>query len=126
MVLGPSGSGRLGEVPGAEAVAVLGQGVVAAGLLVLLNLVDGVFTHVFLKAGVARELNPLMRLAYDGSPSLFFGCKVLAVGTAAWILQRHAPRVALARGALAGGIALYVTVCALHLWLLVRWVGGGA
>jgi hypothetical protein len=107
-------------------VAVLGQGVMAAGLLVLLNLVDGVFTHVFLKAGVARELNPLMRLAYDGSPSLFFASKVLAVGTAAWILQRHAPQVALARRALAGGIALYGTVCALHLWLLVRWVGGGA
>jgi hypothetical protein len=107
-------------------VGVLGQGVMAAGMLVLLNLVDGVFTHVFLQAGVARELNPLMRLAYDGSPSLFFGCKVLAVGTAAWILQRHAPRVTLARRALAGGIALYGTVCALHLWLLVRWVGGGA
>jgi hypothetical protein len=106
--------------------AVLGQGVMAAGLLVLLNLVDGVFTHVFLKAGVARELNPLMRLAYDGSPSLFFACKVLAVGTAAWILQQHAARVALARRALAGGIALYGTICMLHLWLLVRWVGGGA
>ena len=104
----------------------LDQGVMAAGLLVLLNLVDGVFTHVFLQAGVARELNPLMRLAYDGSPSLFFGCKVLAVGTAAWILQRNAARVALARRALAGGIALYGAVCALHLWLLVRWVGGGA
>ena len=52
--------------------------------------------------------------------------KVLAVGTAAWILQRHAARVAVARGALAGGVALYGGVCLLHLWLLVRWVGGGA
>ena len=95
-------------------------------MLVLLNLMDGVCTHVFLKAGVARELNPLMRLAYDGGPGLFFACKVLAVGTAAWILQRHAARVAVARGALAGGVALYGGVCLLHLWLLVRWVGGGA
>lgn len=97
-----------------------------AGVLVLLNLVDGVCTHVFLKAGVARELNPLMRLAYDAGPGLFFASKVLAVGTAAWILQRHAARVAVARGALAGGVALYGGVCLLHLWLLVRWVGGGA
>ena len=104
----------------------MGRGVVAAGVLVLLNLVDGVFTHLFLQAGVARELNPLMRLAYQGSPGLFFACKVVAVGTAAWILQRHAARVALARGALAGGVALYGVVCALHVWLLVRWVGGGA
>ena len=103
-----------------------GRGVVAAGVLVLLNVVDGLFTHVFLQAGVARELNPLMRLAYEGSPSLFFGLKVLAVGSAALILQRHAARVALARGALAGGGALYGMVCVLHLWLLVRWVGGGA
>ena len=99
---------------------------VGAAVLVLLNLVDGVCTHVFLKAGVAWELNPLMRLAYDGGPGLFFACKVLAVGTAAWILQRHAARVAVARGALAGGVALYGGVCLLHLWLLVRWVGGGA
>ena len=98
----------------------------AAGALVVLNLVDGVFTHLFLQAGVARELNPLMRLAYDGSPSIFFGLKLLAVGVAAWVLQRHAPRVAFARRALAGGVALYGGVCVLHLWLLVRWVGGGA
>jgi hypothetical protein len=95
-------------------------------MLVGLNLLDGLFTHVFLTAGVARELNPLMRLAYEGGPALFFCCKVLAVGTAAWILQRHAPRVALARGALAGGVALYGGVCLMHLWLLVRWVSGGA
>jgi len=100
---------------------------VGAAVLVLLNLVDGVCTHVFLSAGVARELNPLMRLAYvDGGPGLFFTCKVLAVATAAWILQRYAARVAVARGALAGGVALYGGVCLLHLWLLVRWVGGGA
>ena len=104
----------------------MARGMVSAGGLVLLNLADGVFTHVFLKAGVARELNPLMRLVYDDSPTLFFLCKVFAVGTAVWILQRHAPRVALARSALAGGVALYGLVCALHLWLLVRWVGGGA
>ncbi len=102
------------------------RGVRAAGVLVLLNAVDGVCTHVFLRAGVARELNPLMRLAYDGGPGLFFTCKVLAVGSAAWILQRHAARMPLARGALAGGVALYTLVCVLHLWLLVRWVGGGA
>jgi Domain of unknown function (DUF5658) len=96
---------------GGEGVA---RGVLGAAMLVLLNLLDGVFTHVFLSAGVARELNPLMRLAYDGGPGLFFSCKVLAVGTAAWILQRHAARAALARGVL------------MHLWLLVRWVGGGA
>jgi hypothetical protein len=80
-------------------------------MLVLLNLVDGVFTHVFLQAGVARELNPLMRLAYEAGPGLFFGCKALAVGAAAWILQRHAARAALARGALAVGLALYGLIC---------------
>jgi hypothetical protein len=102
------------------------RGVLGSAILVVLNLVDGLFTHLFLSAGVARELNPLMRLAYDGGPGLFFSCKMLAVGTAAWILQRHAARVALARSALAGGVALYGAVCLMHLWLLVRWVGGGA
>ena len=111
---------------GGGAEAALGRGVVAAGVLVLLNLVDGVCTHVFLQAGVARELNPLMRLAYAGDPSLFFGCKLAAVGAAAWILQRHAAHVALARRALAAGVTLYGGVCAMHFWLLVRWVGGGA
>jgi hypothetical protein len=110
----------------ARAEAAVTRGVLGAAVLVLLNLLDGVFTHVFLSAGVARELNPLMRLAYDGSPGLFFASKVLAVGTAAWILQRHADRVALARGALACGVALYGGVCLMHVWLLVRWVGGGA
>ncbi len=61
-----------------------------------------------------------------GDPSLFFGCKLFAVGTAAWILQRHAAQVVLARRALRAGVALYGGVCAMHFWLLVRWVGGGA
>lgn len=111
---------------GGGAEAVLGRGVVAAGVLVLLNLVDGVCTHLFLQAGVARELNPLMRLAYAGGPSLFFGCKLAAVGAAAWILQRHAAQVALARAALRAGVALYGGVCVMHAWLLVRWVSGSA
>jgi len=102
------------------------RGVLGAAALVFLNVLDGVFTHVFLSAGVARELNPLMRLAYDGSPGLFFCCKVLGVGTAAWILQRHAARFTLARRALTCGVALYGGVCVMHVWLLVRWVGGGA
>lgn len=106
--------------------ATVTRGVLGAAVLVLLNLLDGVCTHLFLSAGVACELNPLMRLAYAGSPGLFFACKVLAVGTAAWILQRHAARVPLARGALACGVALYGGVCLMHVWLLVRWVGGGA
>jgi len=111
---------------GRAAEAVVTRSALGAAMLVGLNLLDGLFTHLFLSAGIARELNPLMRLAYDGGPGLFFSCKVLAVGTAAWILQRHAARVALARGALAGGVALYGGVCLMHLWLLVRWVGGGA
>jgi hypothetical protein len=98
---------------------------VGAAVLVLLNLVDGVCTHVFLKAGWRGSSTPDAAGLRRG-PGLFFACKVLAVGTAAWILQRYAARVAVARGALAGGVALYGGVCLLHLWLLVRWVGGGA
>ena len=101
------------------------RGALGAVTLVLLNLVDGVFTHLFLNAGVAEELNPLMRLAYEGGPGWFFLCKVLAVGSAALILQRHAAQV-LARRALAGGLALYGGVCVMHLCLLARWVSGGA
>jgi hypothetical protein len=102
------------------------RGVLGAVTLVLLNLVDGVFTHFFLSAGVAEELNPLMRLAYEGGPGWFFLCKVLAVGTAVLILQRHAGQVPLARRALVGGLALYGGVCVMHLCLLARWVSGGA
>ena len=101
------------------------RGVRGAAMLVLLNLVDGVFTHVFLQAGVAEELNPLMRLAYEGGPGWFFVSKVLAVGTAALIRQRHAAH-SLARRALAGGVALYGGVCVMHLCLLARWASGGA
>jgi Domain of unknown function (DUF5658) len=102
------------------------RGVLGAVALVVLNLVDGVFTHVFLSAGVADELNPLMRLAYEGGPGWFFACKVVVVGTAVAILQRHAGQVLLARRALAGGVVLYGGVCVMHLCLLARWVSGGA
>ena len=37
----------------------------ASVALLVLNLLDGLFTLIFLQLGVAEELNPLMRLAYE-------------------------------------------------------------
>jgi hypothetical protein len=91
---------------------------VALALLVL-NLTDGLFTLTFLQLGVAEELNPLMRLAYERSPLLFMGFKLAIVSTGVALLcAHHAHR--LARWALCAGAALYALINVYHLAFLVH------
>lgn len=91
---------------------------VAAALL-LLNLTDGLFTLTFLQLGVAEELNPLMRVAYERSPLLFMGFKLAIVGTGVALLCAHREHRT-AQWALRAGLALYALINVYHLAFLVH------
>nr|WP_228530716.1 MULTISPECIES: DUF5658 family protein [Myxococcaceae] len=87
--------------------------------MLLLNLSDGLFTLTFLQMGVAEELNPLMRLAYERSPVLFMGVKLAIVGTGVLLLcLHHAQRMA--RWALRAGAGLYLLINLYHLAFLAH------
>ena len=90
-----------------------------AALLLLLNLTDGLFTLTFLQLGVAEELNPLMRVAYERSPLLFMGFKLAIVGTGVALLCTHHEHP-LARWALKAGLGLYALINVYHLAFLVH------
>ncbi len=94
-----------------------------AVLLVLLNLLDGVFTLAFLQLGVAEEANPLMRAAYEQSPALFMLLKlsVVHVGVGLLTLCRGTSS---GRIALQAGAALYACIVAYHLAFLSRVLAG--
>ena len=85
-----------------------------AALLLLLNLTDGLFTLTFLQLGVAEELNPLMRVAYERSPLLFMGFKLAIVGTGVALLCAHHEH-RLAQWALKAGLGLYAVINVYHL-----------
>lgn len=81
--------------------------------LLVLNLLDGLFTLSFLQLGLAEEANPLMRWAYERSPLAFMASKLLLVHLGAWMLwiNRHSEA---ARAALAAGVLLYAGIVAYH------------
>lgn len=93
--------------------------------LMALNLTDGLFTLTFLQLGMAEELNPLMRLAYERSPLLFMGSKLALVSAGVALLCAHHPQ-RLARWALRAGLALYVLINLYHLAFLAHLVVAGA
>ena len=74
--------------------------------LLVLNLLDGLFTLAFLQAGVAEEANPLMRMAYEHSPLAFMGIKLGLVNAGAALLwinrETSAARAATSSGSRAG------------------------
>ena len=81
----------------------------------LLNLADAAMTALLLDARLAREANPLMRLAWEASPLAFFGVKVALVGGAVAILARC--REHLAAGlTLHAGLGAYAVVVGYHLF----------
>ncbi len=86
-----------------------------AWALMALNLLDAVCTLAYLQSGVARELNPLMRMAFAVSPALFLATKLLAVQMGIWVLARCQPWSRLARLALSAGVAVYGVLAAYHL-----------
>lgn len=82
--------------------------------LLLLNLVDGLFTLTFLQWGVAEELNPLMRAAWLHSPLTFMLAKLTLVHAGLVLLCLHRDQPA-ALYSLRAGALLYGAIDAYHL-----------
>ncbi|XXF81557.1 DUF5658 family protein [Myxococcaceae bacterium GXIMD 01537] len=91
----------------------------AAVALLVLNLFDGLFTLFFLQLAVAEELNPLMRVAYEQSPLLFMGTKMLVVNAGLMLLCLHR-RMRASRLAIRAGAGVYACINAYHLVLLTH------
>jgi uncharacterized protein DUF5658 len=91
----------------------------AAVLLLVLNLLDGLFTLTFLQLDVAEELNPLMRLAYEHSPLAFMAVKVTIVSLGLTLLCLHRS-MRLSQRAIQAGAALYVVIDVYHLAFLAH------
>jgi hypothetical protein len=85
--------------------------------LLFFNLLDGIFTLIFLQLGVATELNPLMRSAYELSPLVFMVAKLAVVSGGLLLLCLHRG-TRLARWATMAGAVLYAAIVAYHLTFL--------
>jgi hypothetical protein len=82
-------------------------------LLLLGNLLDGLFTFAFLQLGYVQEANPLMRWMYGHSPLAFMVFKLCTVQLGMLILWMHRCRRAAVLG-LQMTAGIYATVVAYH------------
>lgn len=91
--------------------------------LLILNVLDGLFTLTYLQLGVAEEANPLMRLAYEVSPLGFMAFKLLVVNAGVLVLAMH-QGAKLARFAMHVATFAYAVIVTWHLaflaWLILR------
>ncbi|MCP3140747.1 DUF5658 family protein [Pyxidicoccus xibeiensis] len=93
----------------------------ASVALLVLNLLDGLFTLLFLQLEVAEELNPLMRIAYEQSPLVFMFSKLVIVNAGLWLLCLHR-RLRASRIAIRIGAAVYGIIVVYHLAFLTHLV----
>ena len=91
----------------------------ASVALLVLNLLDGLFTLTFLQLDVAEELNPLMRVAYAHSPLLFMMAKLVIVNAGLWLLCLHRSLRA-SRLAIRAGAIIYAVINVYHLAFLTH------
>ncbi len=84
-----------------------------AGLVIVLNLLDALWTITFLEAGVAAEANPLMDSALTHGPVGFMAAKLALVSLSVLLLWRlrHRRSAALA---LWSGAMTYSVIVAYH------------
>jgi hypothetical protein len=93
----------------------------ASVALLVLNLLDGLFTLTFLQLDVAEELNPLMRAAYEFSPLLFMVAKLVIVNAGLTLLCLHRSMRA-SRLAIRAGALIYAVITVYHLAFLAHLV----
>jgi hypothetical protein len=86
----------------------------AAGLVVVLNLLDAMWTLAFVEGGHAGEANPLMNSALNHGPVGFMVTKLALVSLSVLLLWRLRDRTAATVG-LYSGAAAYTAVVAYHL-----------
>jgi hypothetical protein len=91
----------------------------ASVALLVLNLLDGLFTLTFLQLEVAEELNPLMRGAYEISPLTFMLAKLLIVNAGLTLLCLHRGMRA-SRLAIRAGAVVYAIINVYHLAFLAH------
>ena len=88
--------------------------VAAEILLVVLNVIDAAFTHLWLTSGAASEANPLLAMAWDSHPLTFHSVKAaLVLGGAAILHQLR--WIQAARTAMEALAVAYGAVVAWHL-----------
>jgi hypothetical protein len=84
-----------------------------AGLVIVLNLLDAIWTLTFVEAGVAEEANPLMSSALGHGPLGFMIAKLALVSLSVMLLWRLRHRAGAALG-LWSGVVTYTFVVAYH------------
>lgn len=85
-----------------------------ASAVVILNLLDAVFTLAYTSSGVATEANPVMDHALDASPLTFMLVKLSLVSLAVLLLWRMRHRRTAVVG-LIGASVTYTTLLLYHL-----------
>ena len=85
-----------------------------------INIIDTVFTIVWLKANLAYEANPIMAYAYALSPHMFIAIKFIACASALyllWIARLKRPVVV---------PLILLTLLTVYTWVLLEHVQGCA
>lgn len=85
----------------------------AAGLVVVLNMLDAVWTLTFIRIGAADEGNPLMDQALSWGPLRFMVAKLALVSLSVLLLWRLRDRWSAVVG-LFGAAATYLWICGYH------------
>ncbi len=87
---------------------------VAAGFIIVLNLLDAMFTLIYTRSGLATEGNPLMDRVLAASPVLFMVAKLALVSFGVLLLYRLRHRRSARIGLLASSCA-YMLLLGYHL-----------
>ncbi len=83
--------------------------------VLVMNLLDGLLTLVWIWTGVAEEANPLLAHLVNEQPVLFMGAKTTLVGLGSWLLWRHRKRK-MAVVAIFIGFLAYYLILLYHLY----------
>ena len=100
------------------------QGIVKAVLI--LNLLDALFTLVWVRSGLAREANPLIDPLVNEHAVGFVLVKLGLVGLGSWLLWQHRERPAAVIAIVAAFLAYYL-ILLYHIQYasgLIRWLVG--
>ncbi|MFH1728205.1 MAG: DUF5658 family protein [Pseudomonadota bacterium] len=85
--------------------------------LLIFNLLDGIFTTLFIELGVATEANPIMNALYNTSPITFMFGKIILMMAGCYLLHKNIAK-SLAKLAVILAFGVYSLIIIYHLLFL--------
>lgn len=91
-------------------------------LIAIFNLFDAIFTHMFIKLGLVKEINPCMSFLINISPTLFLIIKIGIVNILIYLVWKYRHKLSFSSASIGIAFVFYLVLVLYELGLAMLYI----